>query len=493
MKTSLKGKQPMMDLLKENRLAFILYLAALCTVVFFSTSEFALILISSAPVFVFSIYLMQRAVSAFNITRLTIPAFWYLTYLVMIYFPSFFVFHDLTGPGRHAYLFAVQSAMITVPLGILAVNRWCGFDKEWINTYFTGPVQEQAPRGEKLLVYALFLSFAVASVWVYLASLETIPLLYMLQHPGEVERLIVLREESFKLLDPRWGGSGSTPIFYIYLFLRTLVFPFLIMVSLGYLLISRDGRWLCLFLVTSVTGILYAASSIARAPVAAIVLRVAFFLYVFKQGRLGKKTIAVLLACMLMFPFVVTKMAYGGGGVNLLEALKKVAVRLTYTPAADLYDYFEIFPAHHDYLYGQAFLKPVLVALGSDHFYIENYVYKYRYPTGVASGHSNAAFQSNLHADFGVVGVLLGGFLVGILMQGIQIYILRREKTVLNIALYSFMVYAFWVLNMGSVTSVLFVNGVIPVFLLVLLFNGMERLFGFATSARKADAGRSMP
>jgi len=133
------------------------------------------------------------------------------------------------------------------------------------------------------------------------------------------------------------------------------------------------------------------------------------------------------------------------------------------------------------------------VALGSDHFYIENYVYKYRYPTGVASGHSNAAFQSNLHADFGVVGVLLGGFLVGILMQGIQIYILRREKTVLNIALYSFMVYAFWVLNMGSVTSVLFVNGVIPVLLLVLLFNGMERLFGFVTYLRKADAGRSMP
>jgi len=196
---------------------------------------------------------------------------------------------------------------------------------------------------------------------------------------------------------------------------------------------------------------------------------------------------------MLMFPFVVTKMAYGVGGMDLLDTMKKVAVRLTYTPAADLYDYFEIFPAHHDYLYGQALLKPVLVALGSDHFYIENYVYKYRYPTGVASGHSNAAFQSNLHADFGVVGVLLGGFLVGILMQGIQIYILRREKTVLNIALYSFMVYAFWVLNMGSVTSVLFVNGVIPVLLLVLLFNGMERLFGFVTYLRKADAGRSMP
>jgi hypothetical protein len=61
---------------------------------------------------------------------------------------------------------------------------------------------------------------------------------------------------------------------------------------------------------------------------------------------------------------------------------------------------------------------------------------------------------------------LFGGILVGMLMQWIQISLIRNKKDIYNIALYAFMLYAFWVLNSGSVTSVVFVNGVIPVLLL---------------------------
>jgi hypothetical protein len=132
-------------------------------------------------------------------------------------------------------------------------------------------------------------------------------------------------------------------------------------------------------------------------------------------------------------------------------------------------------------------LKPILIALGLDYFYIESYVYKYKYPGGaVETGHSNAAFQSNLHADFGIIGVLLGGFLIGIVMQGIQIYIFQRRKTVVSLAMYSFMIYAFWVLNSGSITSVLFVNGVIPFFFLLMMFKGTEKLLQRLGKSTKA-------
>lgn len=469
-----------METARDNAILILLGIVLMGVIVYYSDSEFLMILTISAFVFLLSVYLMQKSIAVFNISRLTIPAFWYLTYLVMIYFPSFFVFYGLTDPSRYAYLFAVESVLITVPLGIIAINQCCRFKKSWINEYFTRPVEEGMTGSHTTFVYAVFLILSVSLALLYLTSIETIPLFYMLQHPGQPEQLAILREESFKMLDPRWEGDASTSLFYAYLFLRTLIFPFLIMISIGYLLINRNVTWLSLALFTSVCGILYAAASIARAPVAAIVLRVAFFLYLFKQGRLGRRLAVILMVSVLLFPFVVTKMAYvGGGGMDFQEALKRVAVRMTYTPAADLYDYFEIFPTHHDYLYGQAFLKPLLVAIGADNFYIENYVYNYRYPQGLKTGHSNAAFQSNLHADFGPAGVIVGGFLIGMLMQGIQIYIFRKRKTVLNIALYSFMVYAFWVLNMGSVTSVLFVNGVLPVLILVLLFNGMERFFRY--------------
>lgn len=447
-------------------------------------SEFIFILAISFAILIVSVYLMQKTINVFNISRLTIPAFWYLTYLFMIYFASFIVFYETDIPGRYAYLFAVQSTMLTVPLGIITVNIFCRFDKDEINEFFTLPVVETKPGIHREIVYALFMGFVVLLALQYLLSLSKIPLFYMLIHPGEYQELAVLREESFKLLDPRWSSTSSTSLFYIYLFTRTLLFPFLIMVSLGYYLVSRNNRWLMFFLITLSTGIIYAASSIARAPVAAIILRVSFFIYVFNRGKLSKKMAVAILILILIFPIIITKMAYGSE-VEFIEALKRVVIRLCYTPAADLFDYFEIFPYHHDYVYGQALLKPILVALGLSNFYIENYVYKFKYPTGLVSGHSNAAFQSNLHADFGVIGVLLGGFLSGMLMQGIQISILRNKKTVMNIATYSFMVYAFWVLNSGSITSVLFVNGVIPLFFLILIIRGMEELFSHATRKLK--------
>jgi lipopolysaccharide export LptBFGC system permease protein LptF len=52
------------------------------------------------------------------------------------------------------------------------------------------------------------------------------------------------------------------------------------------------------------------------------------------------------------------------------------------------------------------------------------------------------------------------------LMQGVQIHLARQRKTILAAAVFAFMMYAFWVLNFGSITSVLGTNGVIPVLLM---------------------------
>jgi hypothetical protein len=472
---------------KENsiRLEYIIEVlsgALIATVLYYQLdSVIGRMVIGSIPVLLLSAYLMQRTTRVFDIRRITIPAFWYLTYLPMIYFPSFVVFYRLDAASKYPYFFAVQSVMITVPLGIWAVNRICRFDQNSIRHYFNAPVQERKPGIAKLFIYTVLLSVALFFAIIYIIGLDNIPLLYMFKNPGASQEVTVLREESFKLLDPRWSSASSTHLFYIYLFLRTLIFPFFILLSFGYFFISRDLKWFFLFIITLIAGVIYAATSLARAPVAAIFLRLSFAFYLIKQGRLGKKMLVVCMVLILLFPLMVTKLGYGTN-VDALDAIKRVFIRLCYTPAADLHDYFEIFPEHHDYVYGQALLKPILILFGLPNFYIENYVYRFKYPNSIETGHSNAAFQSNLHADFGALGVLIGGFLTGMLMQGIQIYILRRKKTIVSIASYSFFIYAFWVLNMGSITSVLFVNGVIPVVFLILLFLWLEDILIGAVS-----------
>ena len=75
----------------------------------------------------------------------------------------------------------------------------------------------------------------------------------------------------------------------------------------------------------------------------------------------------------------------------------------------------------------------------------------------------------------------MGGVIAGMMMQAVQIYLARQRKGVLNVAVYAFMMYAFWVLNFGSITSVIGTNGVIFVLLMPValrMMNGVARRLG---------------
>ncbi len=426
----------------------------------------------TACIFPVSLWLMHRESGIFRLNRIGIGSFWFFTYLPMVCIPAFSIYAQRPSPYREVYLFSVVSVLLTVPLGIMIANRIWRFRPDEMNAYFSAPVHQENDDFR----FRLFIFFIAAIILVmadYFVRLKVIPFFYMLEHPNEVDRLTLLREEAFKLFDPRWSSSGSTRMFYVYLFLRTVIFPFLIVVSLGHFLVTKRPRWFAVFTALMLLGVFYAASSIARAPVAAIFLRIGCLIYIYKSGLLSRRLLVILLVLILLFPTVVTALAYGNID-GFLHLAQKMIKRLSYSTAFGLYYYFEIFPEHHPFLWGQTLLKPFLQFFTKDFFYIENYVYKYAFPHGIPSGHENDAFISNFYADFGVAGVLIGGLIVGIIMQGIQIYLARSRKDVLNISLYAFMMYAFWVLHQGSLTSVLFVNGVIPVFLFVWLIRRVE-------------------
>ncbi len=413
--------------------------------------------------FLVSACLMQRLIAAFTISRMTIPSVFYLTYLIMIFFPSFWVFVDHPGPYREAYLIAVISVLLTVPLGIFHANKMLAFTRKETDLYFTAPVIDSYNVQRMFHVHVVLVILALLVFVAYMIDTPVLPIVQLIKNPGETLALTMAREESFKMLDPRHGG---TKMFYAYLFLRTLLFPVLVLTTLGYYLFTRQTKWLALFTVVALTASFYAVSSLSRAPMAAIIMRTFFFLFLFSRARLSKRAMMIAGLLMATFPILVTTFAYSSE-YTLLDGILAVGVRLTYTPAEDLYYYFEIFPTVHDYLYGHTLVKPILKFLGEEYFYIENFVALYISPGGVQSAHANAAFVSNLHADFGFAGVLVGGFIVGFFIQALHVYLARQEKNVLNIATAAFIVYAIWVLNFGSITSVLIVNGVLPVFALV--------------------------
>lgn len=419
-------------------------------------------------VFLISGILMHFAVCAWNIRKPTLTSIWYFTFLIMIFFPALIVAIDHDNSWTASYLIGVACTAVAVPIGILIANSIAHFNLKEINIYYSAPTVDSNPSSAlRILLYGS-ISVTTLLVAYYLASLHTIPLIYMFTHPGDTATLTLLREESFKLFDPRWQGEQSTHLFYVLLFLRTLIFPVLITALLGYALVTKKLIWVFVFIYSLALGGFYAASSIARAPLAAIFMRIFFFVYIFKGAKLPRWLIGIFGILIIAFPLLVTSLSHGSGNaLGVGETMLSLARRFTITPADDLYYYFEVFPDYYPFLNGETLVKPFLKLLDREYFYIENFVYKHISPLSpYDTGHANAAFISNLYADFALPGVLIGSILVGIFMQLLQIYIIRQPKNVLSITLFAFCIYAIWALNFGSITSVLFVNGIVPVLII---------------------------
>ena len=523
-------------------------------------------------------WIAERIIGVSDPRRQTISSFWFLTYLVMIFWPAFFVYVDEPGPHRNAFLGAVAVAVVAVPAGAGLVTRLLHSSRGERDAFFSRPLDELRPSKAMFLVCVAIAVAITASVLLYLSLVQDIPLLYMLRYPGCDLVLAQLREDAFKLLDPRWNAESGTLLFYLFLPLRTIVDPFILVAFFGFWFVSRERRWLILFLVILAVTSFYAASSLARAPVAALVLRMALLFYVLRAGHISWRAGAVWTAAVLIFPLIVTFAAYRPGpppsdcgpaayrgpeigkaavidpylvltdvaaapgtsaspastpsatnpgtatqgratarpiptspilvptvpptgpiitnpvvaatpspsptpqlsfGEQVLRGIDPallVARRLSYTEAYALYTYFPVFPSQHDWLWGQTLVKPVLRFWGAD-FYVENYVYRVTFPTSpIPTGHLNAAFQSNFYADFGLPGVVVGGVVTGVIMRGLEIYLWRRRKTILELATFTVLVYAFWVLHSGSLTSVLITNGALPVLLIAPTMRLGERL-----------------
>ena len=414
----------------------------ICTGTAFAVFSCVVVLISWA--------LTRRSFDVFDLRRVTIGTFWYLTYLVMIFFPAFFVYADQEGQYRSTFLFAVESVLITVPVGWWMANRYFHFHKRDVEDYFTRTIDslDRCPQIYKRV--SLLLLILGILTGLYIREAGTIPLFYLLRNPGDYKQLVLLREDSFKLLD--------SPLKYTYALARGVGFPLLILISFGAALRNRNNtKWRTMFLISLSMGIFFASLSLAKAPVAYIFLVLTIFLYLFRGGSLNRKMVAAFLILILLFPVAVI-LAISSEDTTLSMALAGTGARLLYQPAVGVYYYFEIFPSHMPYLNGRSIGK-LSWLLGVPYFDTANYVGLYETPDAMDSINANAAFIADLNADFGMWGVLLGGVLTGFTMESIQIYVFRRRKTVVSLAVAAFLMVAFWNLNSTSLPVVLASNG----------------------------------
>lgn len=412
-------------------------------------SEHALLMTILLTVFILSCWILNRLIDVFNLRRLTIPGFWFLSYCLMIFFPSVFVAFQHQGVYMETYLFAVASVLITVPFGIMIANKIFCFRTREIKDYYGQHVQKTVPNIHFTIRYLLFACFTLAFSVLYIWELPEIPIISLLFNPGEVVMIQALREDAHTFLDSRFT--------YVYYVLRGFLYPFLISIAFGCYLVCKKKKWFLTFLVMFGIGFFYATITTAKSFVAVIFFVLFLFYYIYKHGQVNYLYLMVSIGAIIAFPIVAANLLYGYD-VPLLGIY--IVDRLFYGPAEAVYYYFEVFPDQIAYLHGRSIGKLSWI-LGLDFFNAPEYISRYIYNFTIDYGSCNAAFIADANANFGLHGVLIEGVLVGFLLQAVQIFILRQPKTILSLALYAFLIVAFWILNSNSLQATLLSAGII--------------------------------
>lgn len=449
-----------MSVLKVAVAITILLLVAISAVVWQRNRVF--LVFASMLVMFFSVWFMHETVRAFDLRRPTIPGFWYISYLSMNWFPSVLIFLGVTpegysypiysGPHLQVFLFATSSVLLTVPIGIWLVNSAQRFGVDEISAFFGAPVKEDSIRPGR---YVLLLILAIATTLLYFSEVKVYPLVEMLRDPGNFASLALLREESFV-------GMNSKFV-YAYWVLREALYPFLIAVAFGKYISTRRTQWLLFFVGALLMGLSYASVSIARGPVATIFMVVVGIWYLMRSTEIRIRDIAIAAASLLSFPIFVTIWTRETD-LPLFEAFKLIGIRLFYLPAYVAYVYFEVVPKEVHFLHG-ATIEKLAPLLGMQAFNMSRYAILTIYPDSPESAGAGGAFFADFYANFGLPGVLIGGVFLGVILQGIQVAILRREKTVVSLAVFAFMFYAFWMTTSRALPTVLLSTGTVFVLL----------------------------
>lgn len=416
--------------------------------------------------------LISRA-AGLSLRRLTVPGVWYYSYLTTTIVPAMLVASEIHTRYVPPFLFAVVITLFTAPLGMWLVNIASGGGRHQIQAFFQTPVDRRPPGTPELAAFVVVLAVTLVLTAGYLIETPVIPLLYLLRNPGSALIVVGLREESFKLL--------NSPFVYFYDIVRNVVYPFLIALALGYYLSSRRLLWLVLFLGTAGIGVFYAAASIAKTPVAVIMLVTALFVYLYRGGRFGWRTLVVSFLAVFVFPVAVVFQSFSGMGFHASDIALAIVRRVFYVPAEVLYNYFVVVPDIVPYLNGRT-IGRVQWILGESDINIANFVFQRMFPTRLESGLANTSFLGYLHADFGLPGILLGGALAGALMQLCQLWLSRRPKTMVTLAAYAYFLWVAWKVNSQSLTQILLSGGAVVILLLVGTLRHGAAFFAMSTA-----------
>jgi hypothetical protein len=360
-----------------------------------------------------------------KLTRLTLPSFFLLAYIILLSFPSIVWFLRSAHPIRYTYFLAIQSVLILFPIGVGLADGFFRHPSRIIGNFLSQDLLKTRRDSYIFPFFILMFLFSILIIAVYLLSADYVPLLRAFTQYGEVEEMVV-RASIYRVSD--------ITHYALALVLRMFL-PFCLLYSYFMAYIYKRG-WKFTFWIVLLLTIFASLLTFERIYPFSIFIFLGLAVY-FKHYQLISKTsflliskskiliskfkirLATLVSAILIFAIfvggIISRTQYNLPLDNI-KTIWNVAIkgflinRVLLDPSYTAYLQFEEFNNPDTFLYGKSIR---LLSLFGVEFC----------PVALAP-----SFISELWLNFGWLGIIIGTIIVGFILQFIQLLFFRKKS-----------------------------------------------------------------
>jgi len=396
-----------------------------------------------------------------SLLRPSIPMLFVVSYLVFSYigFP-YLVF----GWNRNAiWLGATDRGVIIATWaygGITLILVCLGFVyARWVlNLRPDGlqlPKTDVVVRISMVRIVALLLVCLIA-LWIYIRSIPAVALFGLLQNGGDNVRMA--RSDATNALSHAWR----------YQFFPNQVAPFLSYVLLAAYVYKPQRRYLIGFVIAAAIAVFASIMNLTRGNLPFYAASLVFLYFLIRRKKIPLRT--GFLYTIIAGGFVIG-LIVAISGTDMSSALYALLER-TFSgyPLASYY-YLIAFPNVHGFLWGQSFPNPGGL-LPFEHFRLTVFVSEFIFGQLVGIvGSAPGPFWTEMYANFGLIGVLLAPFPVGIFLWLLHVWTTTWPASPVYDGLITYLAFYIQPLSTSTLSRFFFVPEIFLILLVAFLIS----------------------
>jgi oligosaccharide repeat unit polymerase len=377
-----------------------------------------------------SMYAIKRVLlgEAVSFRRITLPSFFLLLYIVFLSVPSVLWFALSLDDTRTSTFLIVQAAPLAILLGVAVATTAFENPVRTIVTFVRSPIRPSSIDGPLTGVFWICLGLALLCVGTYLRVAQTVPLFVSLSRYGQLGGDTV----RFAIYDsPEW-------VQFLYALAVRFLFPFAVLCAY-FQWSTRRGRWGILLIISGLIAGICAALTLERSNGLGLFATVLLALYV-RNGRITRPQVALFALALV-----------GGGLTHRAQYQLDISLssipeymltflgsRVLLDPSYMTFVAFQQYNEVNGFLFGRSIRLLSLIGFG-------NY-----------ESFSAVGFVGDLWANYGLLGVLVGSFIIGVVLQLCQLVLFRQKNVLTSIVFVLLLLNSVWIMY-GSVLSLMVV------------------------------------